>query len=157
MNVPPLKRVYVDESGIDTYIYREKARAVRGKKVYGAVNGKKYKRTNIVAAKCGNEIFAPLEYTGSTDHRLFEQWFTTMLLPILALGSVIILDNASFHRKSVLKMLAKEAGFTIVFLPPYSPDYNLIEYFWASLKSRLRKIIKDFDSLSDAITACFQT
>ena len=80
-----------------------------------------------------------------------------MLLPVLAFGSVIILDNASFHRKAVLKTLADEAGFTIIFLPPYSPDLNLIEHFWASLKSKLRKIIKNFTSLSDAIVACFQT
>jgi transposase len=149
--------VYVDQCGIDTYIYREKARAPRGVKVYGKVNGKKYKRTNIVAGKGSNGILAPLEYNGATDHKLFEWWFTNMLIPILAAGCVIILDNASFHRKSVLTQLADEAGCSIVFLPPYSPDYNLIEFFWASLKRRLRKIIDAHVSLDDALLACFQT
>ena len=142
--------------GIDSFIHRQKARAVRGKRVYGKIPGKRYKRTNIVAAKCGNEILAPLEYKGTTDHILFEWWFVTMLLPILALGSVIILDNASFHRKKILKELAEKTGHTIVFLPPYSPDYNLIEKYWAWLKAHLKKIIKNYTDLSDAIRACFE-
>jgi len=121
------------------------------------ISGKKYKRVNIVAAKCGDEILAPLEYKGATDHKLFEWWFISMLLPVLALGSVIILDNASFHRKSILRSLAEDAGVRIIFLPPYSPDLNLIEPFWAALKQHLRKIIKNFDNFSDALTACFQT
>ena len=147
----------MDETGITEFIYRENARSVRGKKVIGFVRGKKYKRTNIVAAKRGNEIIAPLEYEGNTDHRLFEQWFVQMLLPLLLIDSVIILDNASFHRKKVLRALAEEAGMTIIFLPPYSPDLNPIEKFWAWLKRILKKIISQFDSLSQALVPCFQT
>ena len=58
---------------------------------------------------------------------------------------------------SILRSLAEDAGVRIIFLPPYSPDLNLIEPFWAALKQRLRKIIKNFDNFSDALTACFQT
>jgi len=155
MNIPSEQRVYVDETGIDQYICRERARAPRGEKVYAQVSGRRYKRTNIVAAKCNDRILAPLEYTGTTDHVLFEWWFVNMLLPVLAVGNVIILDNASFHRKSALRELVEGAGLSIIFLPPYSPDYNPLEHFWASLKCRLRKIIADHSSLSDAISACF--
>ena len=80
-----------------------------------------------------------------------------MLLPLLAIGSVIILDNASFHRKKVLRALAQEAGMSIIFLPPYSPDLNPIEKYWAWLKKHLKKIITHYDELSLAISACFQT
>ena len=123
--------------GIDEYVYREKARSPRGKRVYGKVSGKKYKRTNLIAAKCGEEILAPLEYQGSTDHALVEWWLVNMLFPLLATGCVVILDNASFHRKKALKKLAEEYGFTFVFLPPYSPDYNLIEKYWAWMKHHI--------------------
>ena len=147
----------MDETGVTEFIYRENARSLRGKKVPGYVSGKKYKRTNIAAAKRGDEIIAPLEYTGNTDHKLFEQWFVQMLLPLLLAGSVIILDNASFHRKKVLRALAEEAGMSIIFLPPYSPDLNPIEKFWAWLKRHLKKIIGQFDNFSDALMSCFQT
>ena len=54
--------VYIDETGIQGYVYREYARAIRGKKVYDKIPGKKYKRTNIVAGKCGDKIISPLVY-----------------------------------------------------------------------------------------------
>jgi len=111
----------------------------------------------MIAAKCQDEVLAPLEYKGTTDHVLVEWWFVTMLLPLLAVGSVIILDNASFHRKKALTALVEEYGLTIIFLPPYSPDFNIIEKYWSWLKSRLRKIIRNHDSLSDALRACFET
>jgi transposase len=143
--------------GIDEYIYREKARAKRGVKVYGAIQGKKFNRTNIIAAKCGKEIIAPLEYKGNTNHQLVESWLVNMLLPLLIAGSVIILDNASFHRKKVIRELAERFGVTVIFLPPYSPDYNPIENYWAWLKLRLKKIMKDYRCFMDAFRACFQT
>jgi len=143
--------------GIDEFIHRERARSLRGKRVHGAISGKKYKRTNMIAAKCGDEILAPLEYKGTTDHILVEWWFVTMLFPLLAVGSVIILDNASFHRKKTLTALAQRYGFTIIFLPPYSPDFNLIEKYWSWLKSYLKKIIRNYNNLGDALGACFET
>jgi transposase len=143
--------------GIDNYIYREKARSLRGKRVIGAVSGKKYKRTNIMAAKCGEAILAPLEYTGTTNYKLVKRWLINMLFPLLVTGCSIILDNASFHKKKELSELVKGYGFTIIFLPPYSPDCNPIEHFWAWMKSHIRKIIKNCDTLSDAIGQCFQT
>jgi len=78
-----------------------------------------------------------------------------MLLPFLVPGSVIVMDNARFHCKSKLLPAAQEAGCHILFLPPYSPDLNHIEFFWAWLKTRLRKLLPSFASLDDAIIDCF--
>ena len=78
-----------------------------------------------------------------------------MLLPCLASGSVIILDNARFHPKNALTEAARKVNCEVLFLPPYSPDLNNIENFWAWLKARLRKTLHLFDSLDDAITDCF--
>jgi transposase len=149
--------VYVDETGIDQYIYRPYARAQRGVQVYGKISGRKYERTSIVAGQRERCIVAPLQYNGTMDGVLFEFWFREMLLPSLKAGSVIVLDNARFHRKSVLHELARQENCQVLFLPPYSPDLNPIEHFWARLKKRLRKILPDFDSLDDAISTCFQS
>jgi len=69
--LPKNRLYYVDECGIDTYVYRKHAYAPRGTKVYGNISGKKFKRANIVAAKCGSLIVAPMIYDVTTDVVLF--------------------------------------------------------------------------------------
>ena len=73
------------------------------------------------------------------DSTLFETWFASQLLPSLAPNTMILMDNACFHRKSILLNLVESAGFCLVFLPPYSPELNSIENFWSWLKRHLRK------------------
>jgi len=155
-SIPEECVVYVDETGIDQYLHRPHARSPRGQPAFGEASGKRYKRTSIVAGLCMKSITAPLQYDGTMDSALFEFWFETMLLPSLEPGGVIVMDNARFHRKSVLSVLADRAGCYVLFLPPYSPDLNLIENFWAWLKTRLRKILPICNSLDDAISDCFK-
>jgi len=147
--------VYVDETGIDQYLYRPYARSPRGTIVEGRISGKRYKRTSIVAGLCDKEIVAPLQYGGTMDSTLFRFWFETMLLPSIKPGSTIVMDNARFHQKKILQDMAQLVGCHVLFLPPYSPDLNLIEFFWAWLKNRLRCILPFFSCLDDAITDCF--
>jgi transposase len=67
------------------------------------------------------------------------------------------MDNASFHRKSILFDIVEEAGFTLIFIPKYSPDLNNIETeLWANLKNFLRNYLQKFISLSDALIAFFR-
>ena len=153
--IPSENLVYVDECGIDQYLYREFAYSPRGQKVIERISGKKFKRTNIVAGICQGEWTAPMEYGGTTDSILFEFWFENCLLKEVKPGSVIVLDNATFHKKSVLPDLAQKKNCRVLFLPPYSPDLNPIEKKWAWLKKKLRKIFPDFDSFDLAFSTCF--
>lgn len=147
--------VYIDETGIDTYLHREYARAQRGKKIIGEVSGRKFARQSIVAAKCGNEILAPFGYTGTCDAKLFNFWLENMLIPNLKPGQIVIMDNASIHKSETTKALIKKAGCTLIFLPPYSPDLNPIERFWAKLKKKLRYIMHQFETFQNAILMAF--
>ena len=146
----------MDECGIDTYLYREYGYATRGQQVFGRVSGRKYKRCGIVAAKMANKILAPLQYSGTMDSGLFESWFSDQLLPSLDKGTVIVMDNASFHSKKRLLFAAQNAGYRLLFLPPYSPELNPIENFWAWLKRFLRKILPSGPSFDDALSTAFQ-
>ena len=137
-------------------MYREHCYAHKGKQIIGYVNGRKYRRVSIVAAKMGKNILAPLQYEGTMDSALFELWFQSCLIPTLPKNAVLVMDNAAFHRKSKLYTLAEDAGHTLIFLPPYSPDLNPIENFWAWLKKTLRKTIKDFDDFDTALQYAFQ-
>ena len=98
---------------------------------------------------------APCEYHGSTDLSLFEGWFEQQLCPSLQPGTVVILDNASFHKSDNIDHIAEEHGIEILYLPPYSPDLNPIEKLWANFKRNLRKCIKEFIKFQDAITHAF--
>jgi len=89
------------------------------------------------------------------DSILFETWFVKRLLPALPPKTTIVMDNASFHRKSRLSLLVKDTGHQIIYLPPYSPELNPIENFWSWLKNRLRKILPYFDNFGEALRDCF--
>jgi transposase len=141
---------------MDKFIYREYGRALRGTPVYGKVSGRKYKRVGVAAGQCCGNIIAPIMYDGAMDSRLFEHWFSEMLLPAVPKNGVIVMDNATFHRKKILRALAEQAGCSVIFLPPYSPDLNPIEHFWAWLKRHLRKILPSLASFDEALFACFK-
>ena len=74
---------YIDETGIDTYLFREHVYAPKARKIYDKISGKKYKRVGIVAAKIGEKIIAPMEYDGTMDSLLFEIWFEHYFLPVI--------------------------------------------------------------------------
>ncbi len=145
----------MDEAGIDSYLYREYGYAPKGKLINARISGRKYARTGIVAAKLGGKIIAAKKYNGTMNHKLFEDWFENMLLPELPKGTVIVMDNASFHRKKQLILLAQTHGCKLIFLPPYSPELNPIEHFWAWLKRFLRKILPNHNSFDEALQTAF--
>jgi len=146
---------YVDETGIDSYLHRTHGWSKRGTQLIGMVSGRKFKRIGIVAAQMDGTILSPLQYEGTMDSSLFETWFESCLLPSLPENAVIVMDNASFHRKSKLYPLARQAGFCLIFLPPYSPELNPIEHFWSWLKRELTKTLPSLSSFDDAICSAF--
>ena len=140
---------------MDEYYHRDYGRALRGEKIYGEVAGKKFQRTNIIAGYCNGKILAPFLYDGKADADLVEGWFETCFLNVVPKGSVIVIDNASIHKKDTLFDVVEEAGSMLIFLPKYSPDLNPIEHFWANMKNHLRNYMKNFDSLLQALADYF--
>jgi transposase len=65
------------------------------------------------------------------------------------------MDNATFHKSQKTKELIQSVGCRLLFLPPYSPDLNPIEKFWANMKRWIRKKIEAFYSLYQTITTFF--
>jgi transposase len=73
------------------------------------------------------------------------------LLPALGPGYVVIMDNAAFHKSEQTKLLIKNAGCQLLFIAPYSPDLNPIEKFWGNLKAKIKRKIKSFSTLAQAV------
>jgi len=142
--------VYVDESGIHTYLLREYARAPGGALIEETTPGKKSDRINIIGALCNGEHSAIECYRHTTDRIFFEDWFENNLLRELPHGYTVIMDNATFHRKKELRKIAR-GKVRLLFLPPYSPDYNPIEKSWAHMKGFIRNNLEDFESVASAI------
>ena len=84
-----------------------------------------------------------------------EKWLKISRKAELQLIEHRFLDNASFHNKKRLALLAEKYGHRIVFLPPYSPELNPVEKFWGWLKGKLKKAVHLFCDFNDALWYCF--
>ena len=144
--------MYVDETGCDDRLQREYGWSTRGEPCFDQRVGHATERFSVVAAwQPGSSLIAPLSFDGTCHRRLFELWLRVMLCPTLRKGQVVILDNARFHRQKAVQRILKRVGCRALFLPAYSPDFNLIENQWHSFKTRVCNHRLHGMSLKDAI------
>lgn len=97
-DIAPDNLVYIDESGIDMTICKERGWGKKSEKLVGRKSGKYYERTNIIAGLVNNNPIAPMVFNGSCNTLLFEAWIEKFLIKELKPGQVVIMDNASFHK-----------------------------------------------------------
>ena len=146
--------MYCDEMGVSNNITTLYGWSEKGKRSYAEQIGFATEKVNIVAGyiQGTKELIAPLEHSGNMDKALFNQWICEYLCPALTQGQHVIMDNASIHKDIKVKEAIEKVGCTLEYLPTYSPDLNPIEHCWANFKNYLRKIIKKYDNIRDAIT-----
>ena len=89
-NLKDLPVIYIDETGIDRYLYRPYARAPRGKKVYEKISGRRFERTSIISGQVDGEFIAPMIYKESMTSDFFVERFKTQLLPDLNTPHVML-------------------------------------------------------------------
>lgn len=144
--------LYTDKCGFEERVTCLYAGSQRGRKIDGERQGKRGKKENLIAARRegSKDLIAPMLFIGSLDAEGFEEWFRLFLSANVTTPSVFILDNASIHRKTKIKKLAKEAGHQVLLSPKYSPDLNDIEHDFSALK-RARMYAKPGTSLDDII------
>ena len=108
----------------------------------GLVSGERTRTTTLVAARIGSTFTAACLFDGGCDAACFNEWVETYLCPRLSQKDVVVFDNARIHKTLRTRELIQATGAEILFLPPYSPDYNLIEHDFANIK-RLREYNAD--------------
>lgn len=149
-NIDPDKIVYSDETGIDDNEVSTNGWSPRGKRCHAKKNAKRTNRYNITAALNKNKLFAPFLFQGYSNQLTYETYIERILIPALKPGMALVIDNASFHKSPRIIRLIEDAGCKIIFLPPYSPDLNPIEHYWAAVKNAIRKAIIKFNNFYDA-------
>jgi transposase len=147
--------VYIDESGIEMTIVKDRGWGAKKEKLPGKKSGKYYQRTNIIAGYVNKNSVAPMVFNGSCTTELFNNWVEHFLIKELKSGQFVVMDNASFHKSIRTKELIESVGCKVIFLPPYSPDLNTIEKLWANMKRCIKQKIKDYLSLYNVISAFF--
>lgn len=136
--------VFVDESGCDERVgIRKTSWSPRGTTPEDVVNYDRGERINVLPAYTVNGVITADIYAGYTDEERFNTWIEERVLPLcmpfLGPNSVLIMDNASFHRSYKITELCNNAGVKLIYLPPYSPDFNSIEEFFGQLKAVVRR------------------
>jgi transposase len=154
-DIPKENLVYIDESGIEMNICKEKGWGKKGEKLLGKKSGKRYERTNIIAGYVNKKSIAPMVFNGSCNTEIFNSWVEQFLIKELKPGQYVVMDNASFHKSQKTRELIESVGCKVIFLPPYSPDYNPIEKFWGNMKRWIKDNIARFIELYETLKQFF--
>ncbi len=148
--IDPKKIVYSDEAGIDDNEVVLTGWAPCGKRCHAVKKGVRKTRYNITAALNSNQLFAPFLFEGYSNAAVYETYVEQVLVPVLKPGMVLVIDNARFHKSKKVIALIEAAKCRVIFLPPYSPDFNPIEHHWAAVKHAIRKAAQDIKDFYEA-------
>ena len=102
--------------------------------MYGLPSGPSRPRTSLIVARIGPDCAEPFRFEGTCDAAVFNSWLQARLCPRLTREHLVIMDNAAFHTSPETAQLIEHTGATRLFLPPDSPDLNLIAHDFAALK-----------------------
>jgi transposase len=138
----PGRLVFVDETWASTNMARRYGRAPLGERLVDAVPHGHWQTTTFVAALRVEGLTAPMVIDGAVNGDLFVAYVEQVLVPTLRPGEVVVLDNLSSHKRAAVRQAIERAGCRLLYLPPYSPDFNPIEPAFAKLKALLRKAAK---------------
>ena len=139
--------MYIDESGFAHDMPRTHGYAPVGQRCHGVQDWHARGRTNAIGALIGKALLTVGLFNTNINADVFTAWLKQDLIPKLPPNAVLVMDNATFHKRSDTLDAIKDAGHTALFLPPYSPDLNPIEHKWAQATTLRRKITCTVDQL----------
>jgi transposase len=135
----PTRLVFIDETWAKTNMTRTHGRARRGQRLHAKAPFGKWRTLTFLAALRHDRIDAPCVIDGPINGQLFLTYVEQFLLPTLAPGDIVIMDNLGSHKGLAVRQAIRRCGAKLLFLPPYSPDLNPIEQVFSKLKTLLRK------------------
>jgi transposase len=161
--------LFLDETGATTSLVRTYGRSVQGQRCVAAAPAGHWKTMTAVAAIRLTGLTASATMAHAMDGKLFVTYVEHGLLAALRAGDVVVMDNLPGHRLPQVRELIESEGAKLLYLPPYSPDFNPIEMIWSKVKRLLRSAAARtiealhvaFGRAMDAVTSsdilgCFQ-
>jgi transposase len=130
--------VFLDESGVTTEMTRRYGWAPRSQRVSEAVPAGHWRTLTVLAALTVEGVLASMTIESPTDGDVFLAFLEQVLGPRLEPGHIVVLDNLGAHKVDGVRGLIESRGAQLLYLPPYSPDFNPIEQAWSKLKQLLR-------------------
>jgi transposase len=131
---------FLDESSINIDLTRLYGRAAPGQRVVDSVPQPSGPQTTTLAVIGWTGITAPLVLSGSVNGTVFYGYLEQCVVPTLQPGDILFMDNLSAHKVAGLEELIRSQGAHLIYLPPYSADFNPIELAWSKVKTILRRL-----------------
>jgi transposase len=158
LRLDPGKLVFVDERGFHLAMTPDYARAPKGERAYAQVARNRGENTSFLAALSLNGLQAPMLLQGSMDSVAFEAYVDQVLAPTLVPGQLAGRDNHRIHKGDRVAELLGARGCSLLFLPPYSPDFNPIEEAFSKVKRFVKSCYAHTrDALERAVAAALKT
>lgn len=157
-DLDPSRLVFIDETWASTNMARTHGRAPRGQRLRAAIPHGHWKTTTFVAGLRTSGMVAPMVLDGPINGEFFQAYVDQVLLPELRPGDIVVMDNLGSHKGAGVREAIEAVGASLLYLPPYSPDFNPIEMAFAKLKAMLRKAgERTIDGLWTAIARIIET
>jgi transposase len=137
-DLDPAKFVFIYETDLSTKMVRLRGRAPCGERCRAGVLHGHWKTTTFTGALRLTGMTAPFVYDSAMNGNVFRAYVEQVLAPSLAHGDVVIMDNLPAHKATGMRDAIEAAGASLRYLPPYRPDFNLIENAFAKLKALMR-------------------
>jgi len=150
LDLDPERLVFIDETWASTNMARRYGRAPRGERLRVGVPHGHWKTTTFVAGLRLSGMVAPMVLDGPINGVSFQAYVDQVLVPELRPGDIVVMDNPDSHKGAGARDAIEAAGASLLYLPPFSPDFNPIENAFSKLKALLRKAACVFHGMVSA-------
>ena len=141
----------MDESSTNVRMVPLRARAPKGERAFGKAPKNWDKNVTLISSISSEGMGPSMSIEGSADGEAFALYVERFLRPKLKPGQVVVMDNLQVHKTKRVRELIEGGGCSLVFLPPYSPDFNPIEEAFSKVKALLRRAkARSFEALVEA-------
>jgi transposase len=138
LGLDPTKLLFIDETWAKTNMTRLRGRSTRGERLVAKVPHGHWKTTTLIATLGYDGVRCATTVDGAVNGDVFEAFVEQVLVPTLRRGDVVVMDNLSSHKRPAARAAIERADATVLYLPPYSPDFNPIEPAFSKLKQVMR-------------------